>query len=39
MSRAGGDIIGAMKALGYGQEEIDEAGCTLVSLKDRMVFE
>lgn len=36
---AGGDIIGAMKALGYGQNEIDEVVCILVSLKDQVVFE
>jgi hemoglobin len=35
---AGGDIIGAMKHLGYGQEEIDEVVCILVSLKDQVVF-
>ena len=32
-------IVGAMTALGYGQEEIDEVVCILVSLKDQVVFE
>lgn len=29
---AGGDVIKAMKILGYGQTEIDEAGCILIRL-------
>ena len=36
---AGGDIIKAMKSMDYGQEEIDEVVCILVSLKDQVVFE
>lgn len=35
---AGGDIITAMKSKGYGQNEIDEVVCILVSLKDQVVF-
>jgi hemoglobin len=35
---AGGDIITAMKTLGYGQNEIDEFVCILVSLKDQVVL-
>ena len=35
---AGGDVIQAMKNLEYGQEEIDEVVCILVSLKDQVVF-
>ena len=31
---AGGDIVTAMQSLDYGQEEIDEVVCILVSLKD-----
>lgn len=36
---AGGDIIKAMQNLGYGQNEIDEVICILVSLKDQVVLE
>lgn len=36
---AGGDIVTAMKTTGYGQNEIDEMLCILVSLKDQVVFE
>ena len=36
---AGGDIITAMQSMEYGQEEIDEVICILVSLKDQVVFE
>ena len=36
---AGGDIVGSMQSLGYGQNEIDEFVCILVSLKDQVVFE
>jgi hemoglobin len=36
---AGGDIIKAMQNLEYGQEEIDEVVCILVSLKDQVVLE
>jgi hemoglobin len=36
---AGGDIIAAMQAMEYGQEEIDEFVCILVSLKGGVVFE
>jgi len=35
---AGGDVIQAMKNLDYGQDEIDEVVCILVSLKDQVVF-
>ena len=35
---AGGDIIKGMQNKGYGQEEIDEVVCILVSLKDQVVF-
>jgi len=35
---AGGDVAQAMKSLGYGQEEIDEVICILVSLKDQVVL-
>jgi hemoglobin len=35
---AGGDIVGAMKSVGYGQNEIDEMLCILMSLKDQVVF-
>lgn len=35
---AGGDVIQAMTNLGYGQDEIDEVVCILVSLKDQVVF-
>jgi hemoglobin len=36
---AGGDIVKAMQTLGYGQEEIDEFVCILVSMKDLVVLE
>jgi len=36
---AGGDIVTAMQTMGYGQNEIDEFVCILVSLKDQVVFE
>ncbi len=35
---AGGDIVTAMQSLGYGQNEIDEVVCILVSLKDQVVL-
>jgi hemoglobin len=35
---AGGDVIQAMKNLNYGQEEIDEVVCILVSMKDQVVY-
>jgi hemoglobin len=35
---AGGDIIQAMNSMEYGQEEIDEFVCILVSMKDAVVF-
>ncbi len=35
---AGGDIVKAMQNLGYGQQEIDEVVCILVSLKDQVVL-
>ncbi len=35
---AGGDIVTAMTSLGYGQNEIDEFLCIMVSLKDQVVF-
>ena len=35
---AGGDVIKAMKNLGYAQEEIDEVVCILVSMKDQVVL-
>jgi truncated hemoglobin YjbI len=35
---AGGDVIQAMKNLGYGQDEIDEVVCILVSLRDQVVL-
>ena len=35
---AGGDVVQAMENLGYGQDEIDEVVCILVSLKDQVVF-
>ena len=34
---AGGDIVTAMQSMGYGQEEIDEFVCILVSMKDLVV--
>ena len=36
---AGGDVIQAMQNLEYGQEEIDEVVCILVSLKDQVVLD
>lgn len=35
---AGGDVMTAMKSMDYGQNEIDEVVCILVSLKDQVVF-
>jgi hemoglobin len=35
---AGGDIVKAMQDKAYGQEEIDEVVCILVSLKDQIVL-
>jgi hemoglobin len=35
---AGGDVVQAMKNLGYGQNEIDEMVCALVSLRDQVVL-
>jgi hemoglobin len=35
---AGGDVIQAMKNLEYGQDEIDEVVCILVSLRDQVVL-
>lgn len=35
---AGSDIVAAMQAMEYGQNEIDEFMCILVSLKDQVVF-
>jgi len=35
---AGGDVVQAMKNLKYGQEEIDEVVCTLVSLRAQVVL-
>jgi hemoglobin len=36
---AGGDVVQAMQNLEYGQDEIDEMVCILVSLKDQVVLE
>ncbi len=36
---AGGDIVKAMQSMDYGQDEIDEVICILLSLKDQVVFE
>jgi hypothetical protein len=36
---AGGDIVASMQELGYGEEEINEVVCILVSLKDQVVLE
>ena len=36
---AGGDVIKAMKNLGYGQDEIDEVVCILVSFVDQVIYE
>ena len=35
---AGGDIISSMQFLEYGQNEIDEFMCIMLSLKDQVVF-
>jgi hemoglobin len=35
---AGGDVIQAMKNKGYGQNEIDEFVCILVSMKDMVIY-
>ena len=35
---AGGDIVTAMKTMGYGENEITEFVCILVSLKDQVVL-
>ncbi len=35
---AGGDIVQAMQTMGYGQPEIDEFVCILVSMKDLVVM-
>jgi hemoglobin len=35
---AGGDVVQALKNLTYGQEEIDEVVCTLVSLRAQVVL-
>ncbi len=35
---AGGDVIKAMKNLGYGQNEIDDMVCTMVSMRDQVVL-
>jgi hemoglobin len=35
---AGGDIVTAMKGMGYGENEINEIVCILVSLKDQVVL-
>jgi hemoglobin len=36
---AGGDVIQAMKNVGYGEDEIDEMVCILVSLRDQVVLD
>ena len=36
--QAGGDIVQAMQSMGYGQPEIDEFVCILVSMKDLVVM-
>jgi hypothetical protein len=36
---AGGDIVSAMQSMGYGEDEINEFVCILVSLKDQVVLE
>ena len=33
----GGDVVAAMQSMEYGQEEIDEVVCILVSLKDQVI--
>lgn len=35
---AGGDVVQAMKNMGYGQNEIDEFVCILVSMKDMVIY-
>jgi len=35
---AGGDIVKAMQTMGYGENEINEFVCILVSLKDQVVL-
>ena len=35
---AGGDVIQAMKNLGYGQNEIDEVVCALVGLREQVIL-
>ena len=35
---AGGDIVTAMQSMGYGENEINEIVCILVSLKDQVVL-
>jgi hemoglobin len=35
---AGGDIVKAMQTMGYGEDEISEFVCILVSLKDQVVL-
>ncbi len=35
---AGDDIVNSMKVMGYGENEIQEFVCILVSLKDQVVF-
>ena len=35
---AGGDIVKAMKSMEYGENEINEFVCILVSLKDQVIF-
>jgi len=35
---AGGDVIQAMKNMDYGQNEIDEFVCILVSMKDMVIY-
>lgn len=36
---AGGDIVTAMQSMEYGENEINDFVCILVSLKDQVVFE
>ena len=36
---AGSDVVAGMKAAEYGEEEIQEFMCILVSLKDQVIFE
>jgi hemoglobin len=35
---AGGDVVKAMQTMGYGEDEITEFVCILVSLKDQVVL-